>query len=242
MYHSIDPSGSAISVNRDEFRAHIAWLASGQVKVVSVEDLAKGNPADPAVALTFDDGFANFATEAAPLLEAHRLPVTLYVVADMAGRTNAWGGREAAGIPTLPLLDWPVLGRLAESGVTLGGHTRTHPRLAGMSRDALRDEIAGGADRIEAETGQRPASFAYPYGSFDAAAASIAGETFQAACTTELRMLDRKDPANLLPRIDMYYFRKPGRLEAWGSPSFHWRLRIRARARALRQVLRPAWK
>ncbi|MEO8199515.1 MAG: polysaccharide deacetylase family protein [Gemmatimonadota bacterium] len=242
MYHSIDPSGSAISVSRDEFHSHVRWLARGSVKVLPLDRVVTSEASDDVVALTFDDGFANFATDAAPLLREHGLPATLYVVSDLTGRTNAWGGKDAPGIPTLPLLDWPTLGRLAEAGVTLGGHTRTHPRLAGMTKGALEDEIGGCADRIQAETGQRPTSFAYPYGSYDSTAVDVAGAHYQNACTTELRVLNASDRSHLVPRLDMYYFRKPGRLEAWGSQSFRWRLRIRAHARALRQALHPAGK
>jgi peptidoglycan/xylan/chitin deacetylase (PgdA/CDA1 family) len=242
MYHSIDDSGSPISVGRDAFRAHVRWLASGRVRVVPLEEVRAGDPEEDAVAVTFDDGFANFATEAAPLLAEHGLPVTLFVVADRAGMTNAWGGYEAPGIPTLPLLDWSQLAALARAGVSLGGHTRTHPRLAGLPGPALEDEIAGSAERIEAECGVRPATFAYPYGAYDRAAAQVVAARFRAACTTELRVLDPADASHLLPRLDMYYFQQQGRLEAWGDRSFHWRLSIRARARAIRQALRPAWK
>jgi peptidoglycan/xylan/chitin deacetylase (PgdA/CDA1 family) len=242
MYHSIDDSGSPISVGRDSFRAHVSWLASGRVRVVPLDQIMTVDPSMDAVALTFDDGFANFASEAAPLLLEHRLPVTLFVVADQAGKTNAWGGYEPPGIPVLPLLGWGELGRLAEAGITLGGHTRTHPRLSGLSREALRDEVAGSAERIEAECGVRPATFAYPYGAFDAAAVAAVTEVYRLGCTTELKVLGEAESSHLLPRLDMYYFQGHGRLEAWGNRSFQWRLALRARARAIRQALRPAWK
>jgi peptidoglycan/xylan/chitin deacetylase (PgdA/CDA1 family) len=242
MYHSIDDSGSPISVGRDAFRAHVKWLVEGRVKVVPLDQVTNGDPADDAVALTFDDGFANFACEAAPPLLEHRLPVTLFVVSDRAGTTNAWGGFNAPGIPTLPLLDWAELGRLAEAGITLGGHTRTHPPLSGLDRSVLRDEIVGSAERIQAECGTRPISFAYPYGAYDGAAAEAVAAAYRVGCTTELRVLRATDRSHLLPRLDMYYFQQPGRLEAWGDRSFHWRLSIRARARAIRQAFKPAWK
>lgn len=242
MYHSIDDSGSPISVGRDSFRAHVTWLASGRVKVVPLDEIMSVDSSADAVALTFDDGFANFASEAAPLLLEHRLPVTVFVVADQAGKTNAWGGFEPRGIPTLPLLDWKELGRLAEAGVTLGGHTRTHPRLAGLSREALQDEIAGSAERIQAECGVRPGTFAYPYGAFDQAAVAAVTEVYRLGCTTELRVLGEAESSHLLPRLDMYYFQHHGRLEAWGNRSFQWRLSFRAKARAIRQALQPAWK
>ena len=38
-YHSIDESGSPISMSEEVFRSQIAWLAKGHVKVVSLETL-----------------------------------------------------------------------------------------------------------------------------------------------------------------------------------------------------------
>jgi hypothetical protein len=39
---------------------------------------------------------------------------------------------------------------------------------------------------------------------------------------------------HLLPRMDMYYFRQPGRLEGWGTPRFRRRLSVRHLFRRLR--------
>ena len=92
-YHSIDESGSPISISEDVFRSQITWLAKGHVKVVPLETLMRMPASANAVALTFDDGFVNFGDVAAPLLADHGLPSTLFVVTDAAGRTNRWSGR-----------------------------------------------------------------------------------------------------------------------------------------------------
>jgi len=66
-YHSIDESGSVISVSESVFRGHVTWLARSAVRVVSIDTLMH-LPADAnAVALTFDDGFVNFGC----ILEAY---------------------------------------------------------------------------------------------------------------------------------------------------------------------------
>lgn len=237
MYHSIDSSGSVISVDPGTFRRQARWLAGGRVRVVPLEELVEQPDEQDAVALTFDDGFANFGEVAAPVLQELGLPATLFVVTDRAGGTNDWDGAPAPGIPTLPLLGWEVLGRLAERGITLGAHSRTHSRLSRQDSARQRDEIAGSAERLAMETGRRPAAFAYPYGDLNAGAAAVAAEVFPLACTTEFRPVRQGDPSHLLPRLDMYYFREPGRLESWGSVRFRWRLRLRGRARRLREVL-----
>jgi peptidoglycan/xylan/chitin deacetylase (PgdA/CDA1 family) len=238
MYHSLDSSGSPISLEPAVFEQQVRFLAGGRVRVVPLEPLAGMADHEDAMAVTFDDGFRNFAVEAAPRLRQHGVPVTLFVVSDHNG-SNDWGGRSAPGIPILPLLDWETLGRLREQGVTLGGHTRHHPRLAQLAGAELEDEIGGCSERIERETGARPAAFAYPYGSLNEAAVAVTARHFSTACTTELRTLRTEERMHLLPRLDMYYFREPGALETWGTSRFRLRLALRAGARRLRQVFRP---
>jgi peptidoglycan/xylan/chitin deacetylase (PgdA/CDA1 family) len=217
-YHSIDDTGSPISVAPAVFAQHAAWLQSGRVRVLDVAELMATAPDVDAVALTFDDGFCNFATEAAPRLEG--LPVTLFVVTRHVGGTNAWRGRPAPGIPTLPLLDWDALARLAAGSVKLGAHTRTHPDLAALAFARAAEEMEGSADDLKARTGTNAEAFAYPYGSRSAAVAVAAGRKFRWACTTEMRGLGSHEAVAELPRLDMYYFRAPGRLESWGTPRF----------------------
>src|SRR5262249_55094649 len=177
-------SGSAIWLAWATFRRHVDWSSSGRVRVVSLDELTEGSD-DNRVAITFDDGFRNFATEAAPLLAERGLPVTVFVVSDQVGKTNAWGGRSSPGIPELELLAWPALGNLARCGVAIGGHTATHPDLTALDPSRVGDELGRSADRIEAELGTRPAWLAYPYGAVNATVAAVAGHRYTGAVTTE---------------------------------------------------------
>lgn len=236
-YHSIDASASAISISKEAFERHVAWLASGRVRVVSVDELMQLPDSTDAVAITFDDGFQSFGEIAAPLLARHGLPSTLFIVSDHAGGggTNAWGRAPDAGIPTLPLLGWRELERLAGRGVTLGAHTRTHRRLTALTAAELADEICGGARIIEQHTGHAPVGFAYPYGSVSNEAAAVVRGAFAWGCTTELRALRKAEDRARLPRLDMFYFRERGRLESWGTTRFDYYLKLRSHARRIRQ-------
>ena len=236
-YHSIDDSGSAISVDASAFRAHVAFLASGRVRVTDLAGVLAAADRDEVVALTFDDAFTSFADVAWPLLRERGLPVTLFVVTGHAGGTNAWGGHDAPGIPTMPLLGWDALARLAEQGVALGAHSRAHPDLTAVDDTRLVDEIEGSAADIAARTGSRPTVFAYPYGAHDDRVVATTGARFRFACTTELRPLASGDDAQRLPRLDAYYLRAPGRLERWGQPAFRGYLRLRQAGRAVRSAL-----
>lgn len=85
-WHSIDASRSPASVTREECRRQLAWLGSSAVRVVGIEELLGLPDEAAAVALTFDDGFVNFETECAPLLERHGFPATRFVVTGRNGR------------------------------------------------------------------------------------------------------------------------------------------------------------
>ncbi len=235
-YHSIDTSGSPISCHPDIFARHVAWLASGRVRVTSIDELL-GLPDDTdAVALTFDDGFVNFGELAAPLLRENGLPVTLFVVSGRVGQTNSWDDVPARSTPHLPLLDWPALGRLQEQGVILGAHSMTHRSLPTLTADELETEVQGCAEQIESHAGRRPTAFAYPYGHRDNASTRVVARAFSWACTTEYQPISLSAPPCALPRLDMGYFSETRSLDAWGTRWFRTRMNVRHTLRQVRQM------
>lgn len=236
-YHSIDDSGSVISMDEATFRGHADWLADGGPSVVPLAELLARDDDEDVLALTFDDGFRSFGSTAWPILRERGLPASVFVVSGHAGGTNEWGGRREPDIPVLDLLDWDELGALDEEGVEIGSHTRGHPHLAGLDAARLEDEVAGAAEEIGMRLGRRPAGFAYPYGSLDAAAETRVSALHEWACSTELDVLGPGTPRHRLPRLDAYYYRRPGTLEAWGSARFRVRLATRQAGRRARARL-----
>lgn len=236
-YHSIDGSGSPVSIDPAAFRAHVDWLAGSGLPIVRPARLLELPEDVAAAALTFDDGFANFATHAWPLLREHGWPVTLYVAPAWVGRTNTWSGGGPAGIPELPLLGWEELGRMAEEGLELGAHSDTHPDLRSIPDARIEDEVAGSAEQIAARTGSRPDSFAYPFGVSDQRVVHAVRSSFDTACTTELRELRHGEDRHRLPRLDAYYLRRADGLERWGTRSFRRYIALRNQLRRARSIL-----
>lgn len=233
-WHSIDATDSPISIAPAVFRRQMEWLRSGRVRVVGVEELLR-LPADAdAVALTFDDGFANFATEAAPLLLRDGLPSTVFVVTDHVGKDSRWSGSND-GVPVMPLMDWDTLGRLRAQGISIGAHTRTHPRLTTSGTD-LDSELRGSADILERHLGERPTGLAYPYGAVDRRVLAAAAE-FRWACTTEFRTVDGPWTSHGLPRLDAWYLRDKRLLDSWGTARFRAWIWARRQGRAARTAL-----
>ncbi len=76
-YHSIDSSGSIISVAPTLFQAHMEVLAGSRIPVVPLAEIQRR---DGCLAITFDDGFENFESAALPFLEKYAFPATVFLV------------------------------------------------------------------------------------------------------------------------------------------------------------------
>ena len=239
-YHSIDSSRSPVSIDASAFRRHVDWLASGAVRVVPLSELVKLGDGQHALALTFDDAYANLAETAWPLLRERGLPATVFVPTGRVGRDNSWGEQVERGIPTLPLCSWDALGRMAAEGLEIGSHGVNHVRLAGLDAELARAELQLSAETLAERLGRAPRSFCYPYGSCDTRAAALAGEVYELAVTTELRPLAPNDSYLRLPRLDAWYYRGNRRLESFGAPAFQRHLWLRASARRVRARLSGA--
>jgi peptidoglycan/xylan/chitin deacetylase (PgdA/CDA1 family) len=227
-YHSIDPSGSSISLSEGELRGHVAWLASRKVQAVPLEWIAKVPEGRDALVLTCDDGYVSFGEKAWTLFKHNDLPVTLFVATDRVGGDNRWGGRGSGSRPVLPLLDWDGLVKLVEKGLVLGSRGRTHADLTKVTDTQLAEEVEGSAAEIERRTGVRPTAFSYPFGKWDERVAAAVARTYVLACTSELRALAPGADAHRLPRLDVRHYRSAKHLAAWDTGAFRRRLWLRA--------------
>jgi peptidoglycan/xylan/chitin deacetylase (PgdA/CDA1 family) len=238
-YHSVDPSGSVISVDEETLGRHIDFLASSSIRVLPLDEIVAWEGEGDAVALTFDDGFANFATAAWPRLAEAGLPATVFVVTDRVGSDNRWPGDTYMGVPTMPLMDWDTLGRLADEGLDLGSHTRTHRRMPSLGDAEIDDELLGSCEAMQSAIGVTPRSLAYPYGDHDDRVAERSAGVYASAWTTELRLVQGGESAHEMPRLDAYYLREAGRLEAFGRRGFAAFVARRAFLRRMRARIEP---
>ena len=198
IYHRV---GGGTRDERDlttgAFRQQMQVLA--RHRVVRIDDalgeLAAGDDR-PKVVITFDDGFADVATTALPILAEHGLPFTLYLTTAYVGGTMHWDGstaREGA-----PALTWEQVDALMASGLcTLGNHTHTHVRPERLDLH----ELDRCTKEMESRLGVTPQHFAYPWGVAVPAVEAALGTRFRSAVTGEL---GRSHPAAhplRLPRV-----------------------------------------
>jgi len=198
-YHSIDDSGSVISISPELFRRQMARIAECGVAVVPLAEIQRS---PGAVALTFDDGYRNFLERALPVLAEYRFPATVFIVTGRAGAFNDWSQKGCANIPRLALMDWSELVEVAANGIELGGHGVRHADLSELGPEQAREELLRCRAEIAERTGRPPGTFAYPYGSASPVVRRLAAEHYQAACGTTLRYVEPNDDPFDLPRLD----------------------------------------
>lgn len=172
LYHSISPVASGRfrpwTVPPRRFAEHLALLAElgyQPVTMSQLDDACSGAgprlPPRP-VAITIDDGFADFASAALPALERYGFASTLYVTTGYLGGGAGWLAREGEG--RRRMLSWEQVADLAGRGVEIGAHSHSHPKLDELGTRAARDEIRRSRRLLEDHL-QRPVrSFAYPHG------------------------------------------------------------------------------
>lgn len=66
-----------------------------------------------------------------------------------------------------PVLSWDALRQLAQEGVTLGAHTRSHPLLNRITLPEVEAEVQGSLEDLQREIGVVAPIFSYPSGGFD---------------------------------------------------------------------------
>ena len=134
------------------------------------------------ITITFDDGFTNNLTAAAPLMQQAGIRAINYLVADRIGQTSDWEARE--GGEADPLMNESQIREWLAAGHWIGAHTCTHPRLSRLSRDRAREEITAGRKKLEDRFGIPVEHFAYPYGDYNETTVELVQEAgFQTACT-----------------------------------------------------------
>ncbi len=238
-YHSLDQSGSVISVAPRTFASQIACLADSGFRGITLREAVAhrddtGSWPARRVVLTFDDGYANFADVAWPILLNHGFAATLFLVTGHAAGWNDWAP-PPKGFGTQAMLSWQQVAELAASGIEIAAHTRTHQNLVSLSPAALADEIVGSRRDIEDHVQQPVDSFAYPFGRMSLEAEALVRSEFRAACTTVLRRA-RQDTPTRLPRIDAYYLDSVDRLRRLLTGQLDRYLAVRRWGRWLRDL------
>lgn len=162
MYHVVGPTpaGAAfpgLYVSRRDFAAQLRWLAKEGYHPVTLDAVDRywrgleRLPLRPIV-LSFDDGYRQQFTIAAPLLRRHRWPGVLNLEYAQLVHESLTG---------------PMVRRMLADGWELDSHTMTHPDLTTVSAAALHWELTRSRELLQRRFGVPVHFFCYPMGKFD---------------------------------------------------------------------------
>jgi peptidoglycan/xylan/chitin deacetylase (PgdA/CDA1 family) len=210
MYHAVggddEPAGRYV-VPRSALARQLQWLWLAGYRVIGADELVARRagyrlPPARSVALTFDDGYADNHRLGVPALIARGYSATFFVVTGPLGRVNDWDLEgELAG---RALMSGEHLLELERHGMEIGAHTRRHPALAGAPRASVDDEVAGSRADLETLLGHSVRTFAYPYGSLDAASVeAVERAGYDGAYCSHSGLNDPAAPGHALRRVEV---------------------------------------
>lgn len=212
MYHIIDepraPEEAKYCCSPQNFERQMRFLRTAGFRVAALDTLLsaldkQGEAEDKMVAVTFDDGFVCALDTALPVLRRHGIPATIFIPSDRLGKSNDWM-RSHATAPR-ELLSVAQLRELDRAGITVGSHTRTHPRLTEIGSTRVADELRGSKTVLEQTLGKRVDYFAYPFGLCNKVVRDeVERAGYRAACSTRSGFNRSSVDRFLLRRIEVY--------------------------------------
>ncbi len=173
MYHYIDsaPASSTLKslyLEPKIFVLQLEELQKNNYETLFVSEVAKdiknkNSMNRKIVALTFDDAYEDFYSNAFPLLKKYNTKATLYVIINALG-TKGYLTREQVR-------------EMTDSGlVEIGSHTFNHPDLRKLKIKDAKFEIEASKKKLEAISGKTVLSFCYPFGLYNKDFFSILSE------------------------------------------------------------------
>ena len=161
LYHSISDDRSRndrFAVSPAVFTTHVEAIAASGRTSITIGELARALRGDKslpprAMAITFDDGFADNYNAILTLLD-HRLRSTLYITTGPLGTGDRLTRSQVAEIARMP-------------GVEIGAHTVRHQYLDEIDDPRISEEVRMCKHELEDLVQRRVRSFAYPHGAYD---------------------------------------------------------------------------
>ena len=208
-FASLGPVSREITVRPNAFARQLGHLRRSGFHSISPDELGamlRGEFAfDPrAVVITFDDGYEDNLTWAAPLLREYGFQAIMFVTTDRFGKdsSEAGWGSDAPGCGHFLTRD--QLAQWLAAGMYVGSHTHTHRLATQIADDELFDEFARSRRILEAACGTTVRLLAFPDGDFDARAESAAARAgYEASFTTVPGINTRVTPLHALRRTEV---------------------------------------
>ena len=199
MYHSIQEFGKSMWITEyQNFQDQVYYVLNHKKKYFcACDELLKDSPKN-SIVLTFDDGYVDNFQFVAPMLLSLNIPFCIFVITDYVK-----SGKEG-------YMDEKMLIELSRNPlITIGSHTKSHPRLAECTYNQAQEELQGSKKYLEDLLSKEITCFSYPHGSVSN---NIKGQVIDAGY--KLGFTSHFDVNN--PSQDKYLL---NRNEIWGFDS-----------------------
>ena len=169
LFHRVtDEARDNLSVGVSQFE-RLMQLLKQHCEVLSIEQvLALGDAVPrsrrPLVAVTFDDGYLDNYTHAAPILRRLGLPAGFYVSTGIVASDRQFPHDQRRGNATLPVMAWDQIRQMHAWGFNIGSHTVSHVDCVAEEEGVVRTELQQSRADLQREIGRDDLIFAYPYG------------------------------------------------------------------------------
>ncbi|GEL18895.1 polysaccharide deacetylase family protein [Pseudonocardia asaccharolytica] len=245
LYHAVSDAPSRFiapfTVSPAAFARHLDAITEAGGTTLTVSQLraaVRGDGTLPPrpVLVTFDDGFRDTLTAAAPLLAARDMTATVYVTTGVADGVSPGGD---------PMLSWAELRELGAIG-ELGAHSHTHRELDTLPLADVRREVVDCKRRLEDGIGRPVHSFAYPFGYSDPRVRRVVAEAgYSSACSVKNALSCVDDPDYGLSRLMLTATHTDADVRGWlrgAAPIGQPDERLRTRGWRAWRRLRSRWR
>lgn len=168
LFHRVsDDTRDNLTVGVEQFDRQMALLRQ-HCHPVSLQEVLNSReipPSDrPRVAVTFDDGYLDNYTNAAPILLRHGIPAAFFVSTGIVNSDQPFPHDVRRGNAHIPTMTWNQIREMHDWGFAIGSHSVSHIDCAAESIDRVRAELMQSKLDLERELGVKSPVFAYPYG------------------------------------------------------------------------------
>jgi len=205
-YHRINPwyRDDALTVSPAVLERQMAFLVAKGYRHVPLDYYLKpaaGVDRGNVFTVTFDDGYADNYSFAAPVLRKYDIRPVIFLAVGYIG-TPELLPRYRDGEKDR-FLNWDEVAELSSQGVVFGSHGLTHPRLTRISEEVARNEIGNSRKIIGEKLDREVRFFCYPFGDWNDRIAALVEEAGYGAAVVTARHRRIHTPYRL-PRIGIY--------------------------------------
>ena len=169
MYHKVDrilpgtryPGNHVLPEAFDEQLAELKRRNYQSITLdqwIAYKEKRAGLPHRPII-ITFDDGYRSTYDTAWPILRRYGFSATVFLVAGLIGKTNAWDVDERQE----PLLNESEIREMQSEAITFGSHTQSHRALTKIPVEEAARELVDSRKTLESLLDRPVTALCYPF-------------------------------------------------------------------------------